>query len=270
MRHRQKGTQSIIAKRSVKATCARALKRRRVAGHSNISGQKNGDAGGAAEVGRLLGWQHVEALPVSSVRRCRACARGLDLRQLLQTIGRLHAMLNQELEDADGGEVAASPFGGADLHGDMTACVELAKKQKPQARAMDIPDLPPDISFVQLPHTAEAIGFAFEAKRAAMGPHIMRRWAWDEEFQRDLHQRRFDEKPFYQIRRCQTPIGTLSFHVEADHVRFGEFYLFPIFQGQGLGRPWRPAMTSSGQPGASASTMTPAAADAVPSTNCRS
>jgi hypothetical protein len=27
---------------------------------------------------------------------------------------------------------------------------------------MDIPDLPPDISFVQLPRTAEAIGFAFE------------------------------------------------------------------------------------------------------------
>jgi len=100
---------------------------------------------------------------------------------------------------------------------------------------MDIPDLPPDISFVRLPHAAEAIGFAFEAKRAAMGPHIICRWPWDEEFQRDLHQRRFDEKPFYQIRQCETPVGTLSFQVTADHVRFGEFYLFPIFQGQGLG-----------------------------------
>jgi GNAT superfamily N-acetyltransferase len=100
---------------------------------------------------------------------------------------------------------------------------------------MDIPDLPPDITFSRLPHTAEAIDFAFEAKRAAMGPHIMRRWAWDEEFQRDLHQRHFDEKPFYQIRRCETPVGTLSFQVAADHVRFGEFYIFPGFQGQGLG-----------------------------------
>ena len=37
-------------------------------------------------------------------------------------------------------------------------------------RSMDIPDLPPDISFVRLRHTAAAVGFAFEAKHAAMGP----------------------------------------------------------------------------------------------------
>ncbi len=49
---------------------------------------------------------------------------------------------------------------------------------------MDLPELLPDFAFRRLPATEEAIGFTFEVKRAAMGPHIVRRWPWDEEFQR--------------------------------------------------------------------------------------
>lgn len=98
-----------------------------------------------------------------------------------------------------------------------------------------IPDLPPDISFVPLPHTAEAIGFAFEVKRAAMGPHIVKRWTWDEAFQRELHERRFNEKPFFRIDRFRRGIGTISALLASDHLRLGEFYLCPEFQGQGTG-----------------------------------
>lgn len=100
---------------------------------------------------------------------------------------------------------------------------------------MVLPDLPPDLTFPALPQTVEAMDFAFEAKRAAMGPHIVRRWEWDEMFQRQLHQRRFAEKPFFQIRRGGQPLGTLSFQIASDHVRFGEFYLFPAHQGRGVG-----------------------------------
>ena len=100
---------------------------------------------------------------------------------------------------------------------------------------MDLPDLPPDITFPILPHTAEASDFAFEAKRAAMGPHIAARWGWDEAFQRDLHARRFAEKPFFRIDRAGCALGTLSLQAAPDHVRFGEFYLFPAFQRQGTG-----------------------------------
>ena len=100
---------------------------------------------------------------------------------------------------------------------------------------MDLPDLPPDLAFPRLSRTVEAVAFAFEAKRAAMGPHITRGWAWDEAFQRELHQRRFDEKPFFQIRKGGQPLGTLSFQVNPDYVRFGEFYLLPSVQRQGIG-----------------------------------
>ena len=100
---------------------------------------------------------------------------------------------------------------------------------------MTLPDLLPDFMFPRLPTTVEAIEFAFDAKRAAMGPHIVHRWGWDEAFQRELHQRRFAEKPYFQIRKGEQPLGTPSFQVASDHVRFGEFYLFPVHQGQGVG-----------------------------------
>lgn len=78
---------------------------------------------------------------------------------------------------------------------------------------MDLPDLPPDFTFPWLPGTTEAVAFAFEVKRAAMGPHIVRRWPWDEAFQCDFHRRRFNGKPFFQVRKGSQAVGTLSFQV---------------------------------------------------------
>ncbi|WP_289036087.1 GNAT family N-acetyltransferase [uncultured Roseibium sp.] len=100
---------------------------------------------------------------------------------------------------------------------------------------MDIPDLKPELTFPRLGTLQSDIEFAFDAKRAAMGPHITVHWGWDESFQRNLHLQRFAEKPFFEIRKRDRRIGTLSFQVSPDHVRFGEFYLFPDFQRQGIG-----------------------------------
>jgi GNAT superfamily N-acetyltransferase len=100
---------------------------------------------------------------------------------------------------------------------------------------MDISELPPDISFERLPHTPEARDFAFEVKRAAMGPHIMVRWGWDEAFQRNFHEQRFRDTPLSQIMLKEQAIGTIALTALADHLRLDEFYLLPPHQGQGLG-----------------------------------
>ena len=100
---------------------------------------------------------------------------------------------------------------------------------------MKLPPLPPDLTFTQLDACQDDFAFAFEAKRAAMGPHIVKRWAWDETFQRDVHKCRYREKPFFEIRRQEDRLGTVSFQVLPEHVRFGEFYLFPMHQGRGTG-----------------------------------
>jgi hypothetical protein len=47
---------------------------------------------------------------------------------------------------------------------------------------MEIPDLPPDTQCARLGANPSEIGFAFEAKRVAMGPHIIKRWTWNEAF----------------------------------------------------------------------------------------
>ena len=104
---------------------------------------------------------------------------------------------------------------------------------------MEIPDLPPDLQFARLGTDPSHIDFTFEAKRTAMGPHIIKRWTWDEAFQRDLHERHFSEKPFFEIRRAEQRLGTLSFQRQTDHLRFGEFYLFPVYNSNSR---------SSGQP----------------------
>ena len=100
---------------------------------------------------------------------------------------------------------------------------------------MDLPDLPPDLAFPRLGATAEDVAFSYALKRAAMRPHVVARWGWDEALQLDLHRRRLAEKPLFAIARRGRRIGSLSLHVASDHIRFGEFYLLPEHQGRGLG-----------------------------------
>ena len=100
---------------------------------------------------------------------------------------------------------------------------------------MDIPDLPPDVSFDRVPQTPEAREFAFEVKRAAMGPHIMVQWGWDEAFQRNFHEQRFRETPLSRIVHNGQAVGTIALTALVEHLRLDEFYLLPANQGRGLG-----------------------------------
>ncbi|MFS8185103.1 GNAT family N-acetyltransferase [Pseudovibrio denitrificans] len=100
---------------------------------------------------------------------------------------------------------------------------------------MNIPELKPHYTFPKLTTNASDKAYAFEAKRAAMGPYIVSRWGWDEDFQWQMHLQRYDEKPFFEIRKEGARIGTVSFQILTDYATFGEFYLFPDFQRQGIG-----------------------------------
>src|ERR1700732_3958926 len=100
---------------------------------------------------------------------------------------------------------------------------------------MRLADLLPDVQFHVLPRNDEAFSYSFEAKRAALGPYIVERWGWDEALQMKMHRVRFSEKPFFKIVREGRDVGTVSVMRLADHIRFGEFYLFPDCQGKGLG-----------------------------------
>lgn len=98
---------------------------------------------------------------------------------------------------------------------------------------MELPDLPPDLSFPRLGNTAHDIDFAYQAKCSALGPHIVARWGWDEAFQRKVHEQRYSEKPFFSIQRVDHRLGTISIEISSAHMRLGEFYLLPVFPSTG-------------------------------------
>ena len=100
---------------------------------------------------------------------------------------------------------------------------------------MELPNLPPDIRFVLLDQTEDAFHYTFEVKRVAMKPHILKRWAWDEEAQIKKHRSNFAEKPFFKISVGPDAAGTVSLMKVEGYLRFGEFYLLPAYQRQGIG-----------------------------------
>src|SRR6266581_7538794 len=100
---------------------------------------------------------------------------------------------------------------------------------------MDIPALAPDLSFPLLAQAPDDRAFSFDAKRAAIGPHIEQKWGWNEDYRLAVHRRHFEEKPFFAIERSGTRIGTVSLVQQDGFFRFGEFYILPREQQRGLG-----------------------------------
>jgi len=85
------------------------------------------------------------------------------------------------------------------------------------------------------PARQDECDFAFEVKRDAMGPHIRAQWAWDEEFQRRHHGKRWAEKPWFIVSVAHADVGAISLHWHETHLQLGEFYLLSSHRGQGLG-----------------------------------
>lgn len=52
--------------------------------------------------------------------------------------------------------------------------------------------------------------FAFAVKKNAMGPHIIRGWGWDEEYQLSVHRQRWEEKPWFIVLLDEKAVGTVS------------------------------------------------------------
>jgi len=77
--------------------------------------------------------------------------------------------------------------------------------------------------------------FAFRVKKLALGPFIETRWGWHEDYQRNLHDRDWREKPWTIILRDGVAVGIVSVDRRNKLVRLGGLYLVPEHQGQGVG-----------------------------------
>lgn len=91
------------------------------------------------------------------------------------------------------------------------------------------------MSYILRPAEDFDFEFAFEAKRLALGPYVAERWGWDDQLQREIHSRRWRERLWFVIEHKGERAGTVAIEEETGHMQFGEFYLLPAFQRQGIG-----------------------------------
>jgi GNAT superfamily N-acetyltransferase len=85
------------------------------------------------------------------------------------------------------------------------------------------------------PAVRDDFEFAYQVKLQALGPHVSKRWLWEDKFQRALHEKRWDEKPWFILERETATLGTYTKEKSTNGIQFGEFYLLPRFQNQGIG-----------------------------------
>lgn len=91
------------------------------------------------------------------------------------------------------------------------------------------------ITLESMAKDASAFEFAFQAKKQALGPHIIVKWGWDEAYQRRVHSERWAAKSFFRIVFEGEAVGTVAIDEWPTHVQIGEFYLLPEFQRKGIG-----------------------------------
>lgn len=84
--------------------------------------------------------------------------------------------------------------------------------------------------------TKDDRAFAYEVKRAAMREYVEQVWGWDEDQQRQLHDRGFREQDFQIINLDGEDIGIMSVVVQPDCVFVNQLYVLPEHQGQAVGR----------------------------------
>src|SRR5512140_1091424 len=84
-------------------------------------------------------------------------------------------------------------------------------------------------------NTPEEFEAAYAFKKAALGPHVIPRWGWDDAEQRAIMREKWRAKTFFRIVREDETVGTIALDEHRDHIRLSEFYIAPRFQGQGIG-----------------------------------
>ena len=77
--------------------------------------------------------------------------------------------------------------------------------------------------------------FVFTVKKAAFREYVEQVWGWDDDYQRELHNRRFDSQDVCIIQFSGTDIGFLATSSTPDMLKVNQIYILPEYQGKGIG-----------------------------------
>ena len=77
--------------------------------------------------------------------------------------------------------------------------------------------------------------FVFAVKKAAFREYVEQIWGWDDTYQKELHNRRFDSQDLRIIQFHATDVGFLSTSNTPDALKVDQIYILPEYQGRGIG-----------------------------------
>ena len=77
--------------------------------------------------------------------------------------------------------------------------------------------------------------FVFTVKKAAFREYVEQVWGWDDSYQKELHNRRFDSQELRIIQFRGIDIGFLSTFNTSDALKVNQLFILPEYQGKGIG-----------------------------------
>ena len=77
--------------------------------------------------------------------------------------------------------------------------------------------------------------FVFTVKKAAFREYVEQVWGWDDGYQKELHNRRFDSQDFRIIQFHGTDVGFLATSSTPDTLKVNQLFILPEYQGRGIG-----------------------------------
>lgn len=83
--------------------------------------------------------------------------------------------------------------------------------------------------------TADDSEFAYQTKKAASRKYVEKVWGWDENEQRQLHERRFASQDFQVIQVSGIDVGILAVVWQPDCVKVNQMFIVPEYQSRGIG-----------------------------------
>ena len=88
--------------------------------------------------------------------------------------------------------------------------------------------------------TTRAIGpedseFAFQTKKAALGPYVAQVWGWDDRVQREQHARRYATQNVEIVECSGQDVGLIATVRNSDELVLNQLFILPPHQGKGIG-----------------------------------
>ena len=83
--------------------------------------------------------------------------------------------------------------------------------------------------------TADDSEFAYQTKKVAFKEYVEKVWGWDENEQRQLHERRFASQDFQVIQVSDINVGILAVVRQLDCVKVNQIFIVPEYQSKGIG-----------------------------------